>query len=311
MSVRSESVRARRQLLGRHVAGRADQRVRRRRSRSDRDAEVGDADAAVVVDQDVGRLEVAVQHALRVRGREAGAQLAGDFERPSPTAAGPTRRSSAARSSPCTSSIEKNTMPSVFADVEHAADRGMRDLPREPDLVEDRAARRRAGATDQLQRDRRLEHQIVGAPDVAHAAAAEARDHPVAAGEHVARVEDVGGRIVRSRRPGGRWSCPRRWCCRFPRELQQRFDFPEQGGIRTARLRDVRTALVGRAVEGSEENVLARSCNETITVERGSLPFRGRFRREARTGIRDQGSGIRGREGTGTAVQSRAFVWWA
>ena len=39
----------------------------------------------------------------------------------------------------------------------------------------------------QLERDRRLEHQVVGAPDVAHAAAADARDHPVAAGEHVAR----------------------------------------------------------------------------------------------------------------------------
>ena len=59
----------------------------------------------IVVDEDVGRLESAVQHALRVRGREALAQLpadVGDLLGRQMAA----RRSSVATSSPSTSSIE-------------------------------------------------------------------------------------------------------------------------------------------------------------------------------------------------------------
>ena len=78
-----------------------------------------------------------------------------------------------------------------LADVEDAADGRMRDLPGEPDFVEDAVAHVGAGGMDHLQRDRRLEHEIVGAPDVAHAAAADPRDHPIAAGEHLARGERI------------------------------------------------------------------------------------------------------------------------
>ncbi len=67
----------------------------------------------------------------------------------------------------------------------------MRDLPRQPDLVEEPRPSLGAGGVDQLQRDRRVEDEIVGAPDVAHAAAAEARDHPVAAGEHLSRGKQI------------------------------------------------------------------------------------------------------------------------
>ena len=48
--------------------------------RRDRDPEIGDPDQAVVVDQHVGRLEIAVQHALRVRRRQTGAELTGDVD---------------------------------------------------------------------------------------------------------------------------------------------------------------------------------------------------------------------------------------
>jgi len=42
---------------------------------------------------------------------------------------------------------------------------------------------------NQLQRHRRHEHEIVGAPDVAHAAAPDPRDHAVPSGEHLAGLE--------------------------------------------------------------------------------------------------------------------------
>ena len=67
-----------RPLLRRHVARRAGRHVQSGVGPQNRDAEVGDAHAAGFVDQDVGRLEIAVQHALRMRGREAAAQLARD-----------------------------------------------------------------------------------------------------------------------------------------------------------------------------------------------------------------------------------------
>ena len=117
----------------------------------------------------------------------------------------------------------------------------MRDLPREPDFVEDRARGLRARRMDQLQRDRGLEHEIVGAPDVAHAAAADARDHPVAAGEHLpgAKHELLGGSPSarplrgtpaairprragprRRRRPPRRTPAARRAGARAPRETR-------------------------------------------------------------------------------------------
>ena len=60
----------------------------------------------------------------------------------------------------------------------------MRDLPREPYLLEETLARVDAGLrTNHLERDGGVEHEIVSAPHVAHAALADARNHPVAAGD--------------------------------------------------------------------------------------------------------------------------------
>ena len=72
--------RARRALFGRHVGRRAGQHVHVGVGPRDRDAEVGDAHQPVVVDEHVGRLEIAMEHALRVRRREAGAELAADVD---------------------------------------------------------------------------------------------------------------------------------------------------------------------------------------------------------------------------------------
>ena len=72
--------RARRSLLGRHVARRPCERVRDRQRPRDSDAEIGDPDQPVVVDQHVGRLEIAMKDALGVRRGQPGAQLMGDVD---------------------------------------------------------------------------------------------------------------------------------------------------------------------------------------------------------------------------------------
>ena len=81
-----------------------------------------------------------------------------------------------------------------FADIEHAAHGRMGDLARQPDLVEEKRAPGRRRRAHQLERDGNAEHEIVGAPDVAHAALSQVSDHAVAAGEHFPGREDIGGR---------------------------------------------------------------------------------------------------------------------
>ena len=68
------------QLFGRHVLRRA-RTDRVRIAGGDGQAEVGDAHVTVAVEHHVRRFEIAVQHAAVVRGGEAGAQLARDFDR--------------------------------------------------------------------------------------------------------------------------------------------------------------------------------------------------------------------------------------
>ena len=79
-----------------------------------------------------------------------------------------------------------------LSDVEDPADRGMRDLSRESNFVENAAFR--DGRRDDLQCDRGLEDEVLGAPDIAHPAPSDPRDHPVAARKHLARREHVVGR---------------------------------------------------------------------------------------------------------------------
>ena len=118
----------------------------------------------------------------------------------------------------------------------------MRDLPRQPHFVEEAIAADRAFRRDQLQRDRRVEHQVVGAPDVAHAAAADARHHAIAAREHFTRRKrrrvDV--------RLGG---------LGFLVKRQQRLDFSPQVGVVAARLGEERVAVALRAIERLEKQI--------------------------------------------------------
>ena len=105
----------------------------------------------------------------------------------------PTRRSSAARSSPSDELHREEDHALRFADVEHAAHGRVRNLAGEPHLGEDPLARGRTRGFDDLQRDLGFEHEIVRAPDIAHAAAADPLDHPIPAGEHLARREHRDG----------------------------------------------------------------------------------------------------------------------
>ena len=110
----------------------------------------------------------------------------------------PTRRSSAARSSP-SNELHREEDPALgFADVEDAAHRGMRDLPREPNFVEDALARRRAGRIDQLQRDRASRGR----------GRRRARHRPCRRGRS-ARSSDSGRRTPRPARTRGRRSSGR------------------------------------------------------------------------------------------------------
>ena len=143
----------------------------------------------VFVDQHVGGLEVAVQDAVRVGGGEAAAQLVADVDdllRRQPAGAAQQRRQVLALDE-----LHRIEDPVLgLADVEDAADRRVGDLPREPHFVEDPLARlggwpgRSAFSATGVCSTRSSACQT--SPQLAPA---EPLDHPVAAGEHVARTK--------------------------------------------------------------------------------------------------------------------------
>ena len=101
----------------------------------------------------------------------------------------------------------------------------MGDLTREPHLGEDPLARGGTSGLDDFECDFCFEDEIVGAPDVSHAAAADSLDHAVPAGEDLTRGED--DLMIRS-------GCVGIWRVRGVVELQQRFDLEPQDGILAA-----------------------------------------------------------------------------
>ena len=119
----------------------------------------------------------------------------------------PMRRSSDDRSSPSTYSIERKTLALGLADVVHAADVGMRDPARDAHFVAEALERRSSsvcGFGQELQRDGLAQPEVVGAIDLAHAAAAQQRDHAIAFGDDQARrIAALIARGVR-RRPRNR-----------------------------------------------------------------------------------------------------------
>ena len=189
------------ELLRRHVlrrAGDAGAGVGADR----RDAEVGDADVAVAVDHHVGRLQVAMQHAALVRRGDAGAQLPRELDRlvlrDAADAAEQRGQILAVHV------LHRQEAAAVgVAEVVEPADVLVRHLARDAQLVVElrqAAIVGRDAAGQELQRDRLIERQVVGAIHFAHAAASEQGDEPIAAGDDRAGRE--GAR--RKGRPGRR-----------------------------------------------------------------------------------------------------------
>jgi hypothetical protein len=132
-----------------------------------------------------------VQDALVVRGGEAGAQLPRDVERLLPRQVADATEQRGERLA--VHVLHRQVVQAIgVADVVDAADVGMRHAAREPHLAGE--PRRRVLAVagvrgQQLERDRLIEPQVVGAIYLAHRAASEQADDAVAAGEDVAGRE--------------------------------------------------------------------------------------------------------------------------
>jgi hypothetical protein len=165
------------------------------------EAEVGDFGPAAAVDHDVGRLQVAMQHAFVVRGREACAELPRDFDSLvfGQPADAPQKRGQVL----AVDILHREEVTLVeLADVEHAAHVRVRDAKRHPDFGQE--AIEPLGipfdvGREELQGHRLAEFHIVRAIDLAHAAAADEADHPVSPGHHAARQEPAGGDRFRPR----------------------------------------------------------------------------------------------------------------
>ena len=119
----------------------------------------------------------------------------------------------------------QEVLPVDLADVVDAADVRMRELPRDADfgeeaLAADRIARQRA--RQELQRDRLSELEVVGAVDLAHAAAAEQADDAVAVGEDDAGGEPTDGNRIGGDRPRDVRPATATSSCRGCRELRRR-----------------------------------------------------------------------------------------
>jgi hypothetical protein len=134
----------------------------------------------------------------------------------------------------------------VFADIEDTTDRGVRDLPRQPDFVQDAAPRPGRRRPNELQGDGRPKGQIVSAPDLAHSAAPEARDHAIPAGEHLARANRGGLVSVPIGGP----------CSRLLHERTERLHLLAEAGVGSAGLGDEYPAFGRGNVQGAEEEVL-------------------------------------------------------
>ena len=107
-------------------------------------------------------------------------------------------------------------------------------------------ARLEACRIDQLQRHRGPENEVVGAPDIPHPAAADPRDHPIAARKHLAGCE--GGRGLIRRVPS--------LFRLFVVKREQRLDLLPQGGVAAARLRQEGRTVGGRPLERGQKQLL-------------------------------------------------------
>ena len=155
-----------------------------------------------VRDEHVVGLEIAVNHAGRVRAGEARADRPRRSRRTRASGSAPSRATSAPSDSPSTSSIVRNLLALVLADVEDARHVVVRDPPRELHLaaeaLED-ARRVDESLAEHLEGDDLVELAVARAVDAAHPADAEQAEDLVAVGEQrAARArEDARPRLPR------------------------------------------------------------------------------------------------------------------
>ena len=148
-----------------------------------REAEIGDPDVPVAVDHHVGRLQIAVQDAAIVSGGNPRAELPREVDRlvlwDAADAAEQRRKILAV------DILHREEAAAVrVAEVVEPADVLVRHLSRDAQLVVKLREPRRIGGGaigQELQRDRLIEGEILGAIHFTHAAAPEQRDEAVAA----------------------------------------------------------------------------------------------------------------------------------
>ena len=188
-------------LFGRHVGGSAGAKffacqVFAKRGK----AKIRDAHAAATVEHDVSWLQIAVQNAVFVRGGQAGAHLSRDIEpfalRELPDAAKQGGEIFAVHI------FHREEEAAIhLADVEHAANVGMRDFAGQAHLLMEPRARSfvpHHRVRQEFQRDRLRQPQVLRAINLAHSAFAEKRDDAIALGE--GRAGDVVALITDARK---------------------------------------------------------------------------------------------------------------
>jgi len=182
------------EALGRHVGRCPDEELGITRLGLELgEPEVRDARVAAPVNHDVGRLEVAVEHAALVDRGQAGGDRARDLVGlvGRETADPPQQR----REVLAVDELHRQEMEPVhLLDVVHPAHVGVRHLAREAHLLEQRLEARRVIAQlrgQELERDRLAELEVDRAVDLAHAAAPDPLDDAVAPGQHVTRDESL------------------------------------------------------------------------------------------------------------------------
>jgi hypothetical protein len=175
---------AARDLLRRHVGGRAGGRLAPLRLVREREPEIRQARAAATVDHHVRGLEVAMHDALLVHRREPRRQVARQLQ---PLVGGQPPDASEQRRQvfPVHVLHGQERVLAHLDDVVDAAHVGVRHPAADAHLaVELLQPLRRQRAVEEFQRDRLAELDVVGAVDLAHPALAQERHDPVSAREH-------------------------------------------------------------------------------------------------------------------------------
>ena len=198
-----------------------------------------------------------MQHAPLVRRREARAELPRDLERL--VRRQPPDALQKGREVLAVDVLHREVLLSVhLGDVVDAADVRVRDLPGDADLgVEAIEAILVLGQMprQELERHGLTELQIVGAIDLAHAAAAEQADDPVALGEDRAGRETAGLDRVGRREPADfrrRGRAPRRLRHRWRREIRRHLRHGRHG-LAAGRTETRRRGNVGKAGRAADQ----------------------------------------------------------